>query len=93
MAKITFDKDTIEGLEPPAGANRIDYAIDDVRGFAIQTTKAGSKRFMLVYVARESGRERRLVLGEMRALKFGNMVRPGEQLVMEVTIAAAEHFM
>jgi 3-hydroxyacyl-[acyl-carrier-protein] dehydratase len=31
----------------------------------------------------------RLVLGEVKALKFGNMVRPGERLRVEVTVAAA----
>lgn len=29
----------------------------------------------------------RLVLGEVRALKFSNMVRPGEQLVVEVSLS------
>lgn len=33
---------------------------------------------------------RRLVLGEVRALKYGNMVRPGEILEVEVTLAKAE---
>ena len=28
-----------------------------------------------------------LVLGEVKALKFGNMVRPGEALVVEVTLS------
>lgn len=28
----------------------------------------------------------RLVLGEVKAVKFGNMVRPGEQLIVEVTL-------
>jgi 3-hydroxyacyl-[acyl-carrier-protein] dehydratase len=31
----------------------------------------------------------RLVLGEVRALKFGNMVRPGQILEVEVTLAKA----
>jgi 3-hydroxyacyl-[acyl-carrier-protein] dehydratase len=31
-------------------------------------------------------REGLLVLGEVKALKFGNMVRPGEALVVEVTL-------
>lgn len=64
MARIEFTKGNIETLPLPTGANRIDYAENDVRGFAIQTTKAGRKTFLLVYVAKESGRERRMVLGE-----------------------------
>ena len=31
----------------------------------------------------------RLVLGEVRALRFGNFVRPGEALEVEVTVAEA----
>ena len=31
----------------------------------------------------------RLVLGEVKALKFGNMVRPGEALIVEVTLSKA----
>jgi 3-hydroxyacyl-[acyl-carrier-protein] dehydratase len=32
---------------------------------------------------------RRLVLGEARQIKFGNMVRPGERLLVEVTLQEA----
>lgn len=64
MAKIKFTDPIIRALPPSDGANRIDYALDDVRGFAVQTTKVGAKRFLLVYVARNSGQERRMVLGE-----------------------------
>lgn len=64
MAKLKFTDASIRALPPATGANRIDYAEGDVRGFAVQTTNAGSKRFMLVYVAKDSGRERRMVLGE-----------------------------
>jgi 3-hydroxyacyl-[acyl-carrier-protein] dehydratase len=31
-------------------------------------------------------RDQRLVLGEVKALKFGNMVRPGQRLEVEVTL-------
>lgn len=64
MAKFEFTDRAVRELAPPSGPNRIDYALNSVRGFAIQTTNIGSKRFLLVYVARETGRERRLVLGE-----------------------------
>ncbi len=64
MARLKFTDAAIRALPPAAGANRIDYAEGDVRGFAVQTTKVGNKRFLLVYVAKESGRERRMVLGE-----------------------------
>src|SRR5690606_21672561 len=36
----------------------------DIRGFAVQTTYTGAKRFLLCYTAKDSGRERRMVLGE-----------------------------
>lgn len=64
MAKIKFSDPNIRALPPSDGANRIYYALNDVRGFALQTTKVGAKRFLLVYVARDSGQERRMVLGE-----------------------------
>lgn len=64
MAKLRFTDASIRALPPATGANRIDYAESDVRGFAVQTTNAGNKRFLLVYVAKDSGRERRMVLGE-----------------------------
>lgn len=31
--------------------------------------------------------DQRLVLSEVKAIKFGNMVRPGERLVVEVTLS------
>jgi len=46
----------------------------------------------MVQAARELLRPRtssRLVLGEVRALKFGNMVRPGEALVVDVSLMTA----
>lgn len=62
--KIPCTEAAIRALPPATGLHRIDYLQGDVRGFAIQTTYTGSKRFLLVYVAKESGRERRMVLGE-----------------------------
>lgn len=38
----------------------------------------------------EGRTDQRLVLGEVKAIKFGNMVRPGERLVVEVTLAKEE---
>lgn len=70
MAKLRFTDAEVRTLPSSIGSNRIDYATNDVRGFALQTTQTGSKRFLLVYVARGSGRERRLVLGE-----FGTATR------------------
>jgi 3-hydroxyacyl-[acyl-carrier-protein] dehydratase len=32
-------------------------------------------------------KDQRLVLGEVKALKFGNMVRPGQSLLVEVTLS------
>ena len=64
MAKLAFTDPAIRALPLPAGVNRIDYATDDVRGFAVITHKTGKKQFLLVYVAKQSGRERRMVLGD-----------------------------
>jgi 3-hydroxyacyl-[acyl-carrier-protein] dehydratase len=47
----------------------------------------------MVQAARMMLRDRaagqRLVLGEVKAIKFGNMVRPGERLEVEVTLTSA----
>ncbi|MDQ8050852.1 integrase family protein [Luteibacter sp.] len=64
MAKFRFTDSSVRALPPATGVNRIDYAGDDVRGFAVKTNYTGSKFFLLVYVAKASGRERRMVLGE-----------------------------
>ncbi|MCC8364489.1 integrase arm-type DNA-binding domain-containing protein [Lysobacter sp. A6] len=65
MAKVHFTTNAIDALPPPAGVHRIDYdATGDIPGFAIQTTRSGTKTFLLVYVAKQTGRERRMVLGK-----------------------------
>lgn len=64
MAKVVLTPGVIEKLPLPKGQHRIDYDDGPVRGLAIQTTYTGAKRFLLVYVAKASGRERRMVLGE-----------------------------
>ena len=64
MAKFAFTAEQIEGLQIPSKGIRIDYDDGPVRGFAIQTSYTGGQRFLLVYVARDSGRERRMVIGE-----------------------------
>ncbi|MFT4197517.1 MAG: integrase family protein [Pseudoxanthomonas sp.] len=63
MARLKFTDAAIRALPLPSGVNRIDYALDDVPGFAVMTHSTGTKQFMLVYVAKQSGRERRMVLG------------------------------
>jgi 3-hydroxyacyl-[acyl-carrier-protein] dehydratase len=40
---------------------------------------------------RRGGDQPPLVLGEVKALKFGNMVRPGESLKVEVTLTKQMH--
>lgn len=64
MAKFPFDDRSIRALPAPAKGIRVDYDDGPVRGLAIQTSYTGSQRFLLVYVARGSGRERRMVIGE-----------------------------
>ena len=74
MAKLRFTDASIRALPPATGANRIDYAEADVRGFAVQTTNAGSKRFLLVYVAKASGRERRMVSNRWLSSTFSQLI-------------------
>lgn len=70
MAKLRLDDKTVRGLLAPASGNRIDYDVpkglrdtDFVRGFAIRTTAAGAKAFLLIYVTKD-GRERRQKIGD-----------------------------
>ena len=65
MAKLKIDDKTVRNLAAPAKGNRIDYDVpkgerdrDFVRGFAVRTTAAGTRTFLLVYVTAD-GRERR----------------------------------
>ena len=64
MAKFPFDDASIRDLPAPAKGIRIDYDTGNVRGFAVQTSYTGTKKFLLVYVAKLSGKERRQVIGE-----------------------------
>ncbi|MGI9015474.1 MAG: 3-hydroxyacyl-ACP dehydratase FabZ family protein [Phycisphaerales bacterium] len=50
-------------------------------GVLMVETMVQAARHMLREVSPE-----RLVLGEVKALRFGNLVRPGEQLIVEVTL-------
>ncbi|MCC8361695.1 integrase family protein [Lysobacter sp. A6] len=70
MTKLVLTDKSVRALEPPASGNRIDYDVPRsasdtafVRGFAVRTTAAGWKAFLLVYVTAE-GRERRHVIGD-----------------------------
>lgn len=64
MAKFAFEDGAIRDLPVPSKGIRLDYDDGPVRGLAVQTSYTGNKRFLLVYVARDSGRERRMVIGE-----------------------------
>lgn len=64
LAKFHFTPETVEGTPVPSEGHRIDYDDGPTRGLAIQTTYSGARRFLLVYVAKASGRERRMVIGE-----------------------------
>ncbi len=73
MAKLVLNDKTVRDLEPPERGNRIDYDEpkgprdrEFVRGFAVRTTAAGSKAFLLVYVTKD-GRERRQTIGAFGA--------------------------
>lgn len=63
MAKFAFTPADLDALEVRQG-QRIDYDDGPVPGFAVKTYYTGAKQFLLVYVAKASGRERRMVLGE-----------------------------
>jgi integrase len=65
---MQFTSGVIDSLPIPRGVHRIDYDLSgDIPGFAIQTTRVGTKTFLLVYVAKTTGRERRMVLGKYGA--------------------------
>lgn len=64
MAKFHFTPDDLDGLAVHGTRQRIDYDDGPIPGFAVKTYYTGTKQFLLVYVAKASGRERRLVLGE-----------------------------
>lgn len=70
MAKLKLDDKTVRALPAPERGNRIDYDLpkgprdtDFVRGFAVRTTAAGLRTFLLVYVTAD-GRERRQKIGD-----------------------------
>ena len=69
VARFRFTDKSVRGVEPPAGAYRLDFDIAGgprepyVRGFALRTTAAGTRTFLLSYVAAD-GRERRHKIGD-----------------------------
>lgn len=70
LAKLRLDDKTVRAVKAPEKGNRIDYDVppdsgrgEFVRGFAVRTTAAGRKTFLLVYVTRD-GAERRHVVGD-----------------------------
>jgi hypothetical protein len=82
LAKFHFTPDTVEAIPVPADGHRIDYDEGPVRGLALQTTYSGARRFLLVYVAKVSGCERRMVIGEYgRAPKLS--IAAGRKLAAE----------
>ncbi|CAO3455447.1 Phage integrase [Azospirillum argentinense] len=60
MAERITDK-LVRGITPPPKANKITYD-DEVKGFGIRVTAAGSKAFILNYTIH--GRERRYTIGD-----------------------------
>lgn len=61
--KIARTAREIERIEPDASRPLIRYFEGDTRGFAIQVTPNGTRTFLLCYVAKATGRERRMVIG------------------------------
>jgi hypothetical protein len=64
VPKFRFTDAALRALTPTPGRPRIDYDDGDVRGFGLQVTPAGRRTFVLVYVAKATGQERRMVIGE-----------------------------
>ena len=70
MAKLVLNDRSVRALKLPEKGNRIDYDVPSgprdtgfVRGFAIRTTAAGTKSFLLCYINAQ-GQERRHTIGE-----------------------------
>lgn len=69
MARFRFADKVVRDLVPPADGYRLDFDIPGgprepyVRGFALRTTAAGTRTFLLSYVAAD-GRERRQKIGD-----------------------------
>lgn len=61
--KIARTAVEVERIKPDPSRPVIRYFEGDTRGFAIQVTPNGTKTFLLCYVAKASGRERRMVIG------------------------------
>jgi integrase len=61
--KLARTVKAIDKLTPEPTRARIHYFEGDTRGFAIQVTPNGTKTFLLCYVAKATGRERRMVIG------------------------------
>lgn len=69
MARFRFDDTVVRDLVPPAKGYRLDFDMQGgprepyTRGFALRTTAAGTRTFLLSYVA-ANGRERRQRIGD-----------------------------
>lgn len=61
--KIARTAREIERIQPDPSRPLIRYFEGDTRGFAIQVTPNGTRTFLLCYVAKGNGRERRMVIG------------------------------
>jgi integrase len=62
MGTVRLTDAIIRRLEPPATGNRITYD-NAVKGFGARVTANGVKSFVLTYVVRGSGRQRRYTIG------------------------------
>lgn len=70
MAKVRLTDEWVKKAQPVEGRPVIHYDLpadsgkgDFVRGFALQVTPSGTKTFLLCYVAKATGHERRMVVG------------------------------
>ncbi|KAF1691848.1 tyrosine-type recombinase/integrase [Pseudoxanthomonas koreensis] len=87
MAKFRFTDDTVRKAQGAPARPVIHYDMpaesgkgDYVRGFALQVTPAGTRTFLLVYVAKATGQERRMVVGAYPALSLSAARKRAEEL-------------
>src|SRR5262245_63083275 len=62
MATVRLTDTFVRRLEAPANSNRITYD-SAVTGFGARVTAAGARSYVLTYVVRGSGRQRRYTIG------------------------------
>ncbi|MES5814420.1 integrase family protein [Pseudoxanthomonas sp. Soil82] len=91
MAKFRFDDKSVRTAEGAPSRPVIHYDMpattgkgEYVRGFALQITPAGTRTFLLVYVAKATGHERRLPIGAYPTLSLSAARKRAQELRAQV---------